>query len=237
MDFRLPRYVHELRHPDAPEHCILDFLSLSDLAFSAISGAALWLVLLFCLPETLRARVGNGGLYEGRSWILWPPHWASQPAAESARGPLPPKPTLRGYWRLFSYPPIGIACMNTALLYSSYFCIAIQLPTALQSTYHWSTSAVGAGYVVVGVAMVVGSLAGGRFSDWQRTRLVLRVGEDQVTPESRLADQIWGLGVASAGLIMFGFFVRDAVHPAATLISTFFGRFLPPFPSPPSLSS
>ncbi|PYI04651.1 putative MFS transporter [Aspergillus sclerotiicarbonarius CBS 121057] len=193
--------------------------------FLAISGIALWLVLFFCLPETLRARVGNGGVYEGKSWILWPPRWASKPAPESERGPLPPKPTLRGYWRLFSYPPIGIACMNTALLYSSYFCIAIQLPTALQNVYHWSTSAVGAGYVVVGVAMVIGSLAGGRFSDWQRTRLVQRLGEDQVTPESRLGDQIWGLGVASAGLIMFGLFVNDAIHPAATLISTFFVGF------------
>ena len=50
--------------------------------------------------------------------------------------------------------------MNTAILYSSYFCIAIQLPSALGDVYHWSSSEVGAGYVVVGVAMVIGSICG-----------------------------------------------------------------------------
>ncbi|RAK81745.1 putative bicyclomycin resistance protein [Aspergillus fijiensis CBS 313.89] len=193
--------------------------------FLAISGAVLWLALLFFLPETLRARVGNGGLYADKSWLLWPPRWISPEAEESARGLLPPKPTLHGYWRLFSYPPIGIACVNTALLYSSYFCIAIQLPSALEGVYGWSTSAVGAGYVVVGVAMIIGSMAGGRFSDWQRTRLEQKLGAQRVTPEMRLDDQIWGLGVASVGLICFGFFVRYSIHPAATLIATFLVGF------------
>lgn len=200
---------------------------LSDTDDLAISGATLWLVLVFALPETLRARVGNGSVYTDKSWLLLPPKLSSDLVPESERGPPPPKPTLKGYWKLFQYPPIGITCMNTAILYSSYFCIAIQLPSALGDVYHWSSSEVGAGYAVVGVAMVIGSICGGRFSDWRRKQSVQMHGESNIHPEARLNDQIWGLFLASAGLIMFGFFVEHALHPAATLISTFIGKWSP----------
>lgn len=93
--------------------------------------------------------------------------------------------------------------------------------------YHWSSSEVGAGFVVVGLAMVIGSILGGQFSDWRRKRAVQALGETNVHPEARLNDQIWGLLIASAGLIMFGFFVEYALHPAATLISTFLGNYDP----------
>ncbi|CAG8904112.1 unnamed protein product [Penicillium egyptiacum] len=190
-----------------------------------ISGTALWLVLVFAVPETLRARVGNGSIYVEKGWLIFPPRFSSETVSESERGPPPPKPTLKGYWRLFRYPPIGITCVNTAILYSSYFCIAIQLPSALSNVYHWSSSEVGAGFVVVGLAMVIGSILGGQFSDWRRKRAVQALGEANVHPEARLNDQIWGLLIASAGLIMFGFFVEYALHPAATLISTFLVGF------------
>lgn len=193
----------------------------------AILGGTVWLVLLLALPETLRARVGNGRIYTETKWsAFFPPRFASPLAPESERGPPPPKPTLKGYWALFRYPPIGIACVNTAILYSSYFCIAVQLPAALEDVYGWSSSEVGAGYVVVGVAMVVGSIAGGRFSDWRRKRAVQAVGESNVLPEARLNDQIWGLVTASAGLIMFGFFVEHKIHPSAPLVATFLGTSL-----------
>jgi len=184
----------------------------------------LWIVIVFALPETLRARVGNGNVYTDKSWVTFPPKLSIM-ASESERGPPPPKPTLKGYWKLFRYPPIGITCVNTAILYSSYFCIAIQLPIAFGTLYHWSSSAIGAGYVVVGVAMVVGSISGGHFSDWRHKRLTETLGESNFHPEARLNDQIWGLLLASTGLIMFGFFVQYTLHPAATLISTFLGEW------------
>ncbi|QKX55484.1 uncharacterized protein TRUGW13939_02577 [Talaromyces rugulosus] len=193
--------------------------------FLAISGFALWVIIVFYLPETLRARVGNGQIYQEASWILWPPRFVSEAVPVEKRGPPPPKVTLSTYWRLFRYPPIGISSFNTAILYSSYFCIAVQLPTALEDTYHWTTAEVGVGYVVVGVAMVIGSLIGGRFSDWRRARLVSSAGEKNVGPESRLVDQIWGVFLCVAGLVMFGWFVDKSIHPAAVLISTFLTGF------------
>ncbi|KAB8077341.1 major facilitator superfamily domain-containing protein [Aspergillus leporis] len=194
-------------------------------AFLAILAAALWLIMLFFLPETLRARVGNGQIYSDRAWMLWPPGPFSCLASGSDRGPPPPKPTLKGYWRLFTYPPIGIVSINTAILYSSYFGIAVQLPKALEEVYHWNSTEVGAGYVPVGVAMVLGSIAGGRFSDWRRARLAKLLGEENIAPETRLRDYFGGIPLCASGLVLFGWFVDQAIHPAAVLASTFLVGF------------
>ena len=191
------------------------------LSYTAILSGVIWLAILFMLPETLRYRAGNGRVYNNQSWVILPPKLASDPVPESERGPKPPKPTLLGYWKLFSYPPIGIVSVNTALLYSTYFAMAVALPHALEDVYHWSTTEVGAGFLAVGIAIMVGSLVGGRVSDWRRARMVARSPEGQVEPESRLSDQIWGVLMCVAGTIMFGWFVSNSLHVASVLIATF----------------
>lgn len=193
----------------------------SNLLLAAISGFVLWLVIIFLLPETLRYRVGNGGIHGKGSWLLFPPTLSSPLAPEPERGPKPPKPSLMGYWKLFSYPPIGIISVNTAILYLTYFAIAVQLPYALEDVYHWSTTAVGAGYLAVGIALVIGSVIGGRANDWRRARLVRARDDEKVEPETRLVDQIWGVILCAAGTIMYGWFVDRAIHPAAVLVATF----------------
>ncbi|KAL2272069.1 hypothetical protein VTJ83DRAFT_1440 [Remersonia thermophila] len=193
--------------------------------FLAISGFALWLVILFALPETLRARVGNGRIYKERSAFIWPPALSAPLVPSWARGPPPPVPTLKGYWRLFRYPPIGIVTFNTAMLYSTYFAISVNLPTELVLRYRWSPAAIGAGFVAVGTAMIVGSLCGGRFSDWRRRKASSIALDGKVDPEFRLVDQIWGVLVCAAGCVMYGWFVHFSRHPAVVLLSTFLTGF------------
>lgn len=192
----------------------------------AISCFVLWLVIIFMLPETLRYRVGNGSLYSGKSWILFPPKLASELAPEPERGPKPPKPTLMGYWRLFSYPPIGIVSVNTAILYSTYFAMVVALPHALEDVYHWSTTEIGVGYLAIGLALMIGSLVGGRVSDWRRKRKVASLAPDgKVPPENRLNDQIWGVLLCVAGTVMYGWFVDKQLHVASVIVATFLSMF------------
>ncbi|KAI1082064.1 major facilitator superfamily transporter [Whalleya microplaca] len=193
--------------------------------FLAIAGFVLWVVIILLLPETLRARVGNGKLYSERGLVNFPPTLSSPLAPESERGPPPPKPTLMMYWRLFTYPPIGIVTFNTAMLYSTYFAIAVQLPTDLSERYYWSTAEVGAGFLAVGVAMIIGSMCGGRFSDWKRARIARASPDGHVDPENRLADQIWGVLICAGGCLMYGWFVFYSIHPAAVLVATFLTGF------------
>lgn len=125
---------------------------------------------------------------------------------------------------MFCYPPIGIVSFNTAILYATYFSLAVKLPGALGDRYHWSTAEVGASYIPVGIAMIVGSMLGGRYSDWRRQTLV--ESKKEVIPETRLEDQIWGLLICSGGCLMFGWFVDKSIHPAAVLVATFISKFL-----------
>lgn len=177
------------------------------------------------LPETLRYRVGNGQIYQGKSWILLPPKIASGVVPETQRGPKPPKPTLLSYWKLFSYAPIGIVTVNTAILYSTYFAMMVALPHTLEEVYGWSTTEIGAGYIAVGVALMIGSLIGGRVSDWRRARMVAATPDGKIEPESRLVDQIWGVLICVAGTVMFGWFVHSSLHVASVLIATFLSKF------------
>jgi hypothetical protein len=125
---------------------------------------------------------------------------------------------------LFSYPPIGIVSINTAILYSTYFCIAVQLPTTLTKVYHWSIPAVGAAYLAIGIAMITGSIIGGHANDWRRATLLKLSADDKVEPESRLVDQIWGVLVCVAGTLLYGWVADRAIHPASLLVATFLGK-------------
>ncbi|RYO83144.1 hypothetical protein DL766_004658 [Monosporascus sp. MC13-8B] len=184
-----------------------------------------WLVIVFTLPETLRCRVGNGSLYSNDGLFLLPPRIASPLAPESERGPRPPKPSVGGFWRLFCYPPISISSVYTAILFANYFSVAVDLPLTLTDKYHWSVTAVGGGYLALGIAIVAGSLLAGRFSDWRRARAAKVSADGHVAPESRLVDQTWGTIACAAGSIMYGWFVDRSIHPAALLVATFLNGF------------
>lgn len=69
--------------------------------------------------------------------------------------------------------------------------------------------------------MIVGSMLGGRFSDWRRKRAVAASASGTVDPENRLVDQIWGVLICVAGCLMYGWFLHFKIHPAAVLVATF----------------
>ena len=188
---------------------------------TAIIVGLIWIFILLALPETLRSRVGNGRLYANTSFLLWPPRFASPLALESERGPSPPKPSVAAFWRLFCYPPISISSIYTALLFASYFSIAVDLPVVLVNEYRWSITAVGGGYIALGVAIVMGSLFAGRFSDWRRAQMAKASDDGHVEPEGRLVDQMWGTVLCAAGSLMYGWCVDQKAHPAAVIVATF----------------
>lgn len=126
---------------------------------------------------------------------------------------------------MFCYPPVGIVSFNTAMLYSTYFAISVQLPTELTERYKWSPAAVGAGFLAVGIAMIVGSLCGGRASDWRRARAAKGCPDGKVDPEFRLVDQIWGVLVCVVGCLLYGWLVQITAHPAAVLVATFLSQY------------
>ncbi|KAB8345987.1 hypothetical protein FH972_023039 [Carpinus fangiana] len=188
--------------------------------FLAILAFCIWLLILFALPETLRYRVGNGRIYQGKSFLIFPPTLSSKTVPDEQRGPKPPKPTAKMFWNLFLYPPIGIVSFNSSLLFAGFYSIATSQPSILGERYHWSTVEVGLAYLAPGLAMVSGSLIGGRFSDWHRAHLLRKTENGTVEPETRLMNQIWGVLVAASGTLIYGWTTQYRVHPAVVLIAT-----------------
>ena len=69
--------------------------------------------------------------------------------------------------------------------------------------------------------MIIGSLCGGRFSDWRRASAAKITQNSKADPEFWLVDQIWGVLVWVAGCSMYGWLVAVSAHPAAVLVATF----------------
>ena len=117
--------------------------------WAAITCSALYVVLLFCLPETLRSIVGNGAIYANSSWIT-KPKWRQEPVVDPAKFPRPPPPTLLGLIKLLRYPPITIVSINNALLFAAYYGMNVTLPTFLEDNYGFTTTEVGVSYLAPG---------------------------------------------------------------------------------------
>ena len=73
--------------------------------------------------------------------------------------------------------------------------------------------------------MIIGSMTGGRFSDWNRAKAIKASVTGTVNVERRLGDQIWGVLMCSAGNLMYGWCCQHRIHPASVLIATFFAGF------------
>lgn len=187
--------------------------------FLAILGFALWVWMLFCLPETLRARVGNSAIHANEPWVKFPDF--------RARAPIEPgtvimkRPSAMNVFKLLRYPPISLVSLNVAILFGSYYCVAITLPTILEREYHFSSTGVGLAYLPAGVAMVSGSLLSGRYADWDRARAAKASSDGTVIPENRIKSQLFGVVLFPIGIEMYSWFCHYHIHVSAVLIATF----------------
>ncbi|KAH0548290.1 hypothetical protein GP486_008009 [Trichoglossum hirsutum] len=117
--------------------------------FLAIYGFLIFIWMLVCLPETLRSRVGNGAIYEGQPWIAFPNFSRKAPIAPGT--PMPKRPGVRGIFVLMKYPPIILVSVNVAVIFGSYYCVAVTFPTFLKRIYGFSPASIGASYLSPGV--------------------------------------------------------------------------------------
>jgi predicted MFS family arabinose efflux permease len=123
-------------------------------------------------------------------------------------------------FKILKYHPIWLVSTNVAILFGSYYCVAVTLPTRLKYQYHFSETAIGLAYIPIGVAMIAGSLLSGRYSDWDRQRAERASPDGKVAPEFRLKSQLFGVVLFPIGVECYGWFCYFAFHPAAVLTST-----------------
>ncbi|KAI9765798.1 MAG: Dityrosine transporter 1 [Geoglossum simile] len=187
--------------------------------FLAITCSALYVVLTFCLPETLRSVVGNGAVYADTSLILRP-RWRQPCVVDPAEFPKAPPPTLLGLIKLLRYPPVVIVSLNAAILFASYYAMNVTFPHFLEDYYGFSTTGVGVSYLAPGLSLVAGSMTSGRLSDLHRSRSMKNNKDCPPDPEHRLHLQFPGMLLSLTGVIMYGWFVCYRIHVASVIVAS-----------------
>lgn len=133
-----------------PPFCLWDDrIHIDKLFHSAITCFAVYVILLFCLPETLRSIVGNGSCYTNESWIIRL-KFRQPRVADPTEFPRPPPPTLLGLIKLLRYAPITIVSVNNALLFAAFYGINVTLPRFLEEYYDFTSTEVGVAYLAPG---------------------------------------------------------------------------------------
>ncbi|KAF2201236.1 MFS general substrate transporter [Delitschia confertaspora ATCC 74209] len=192
--------------------------------FLALTCATLYLVLLFCLPETLRSIVGKGHVYKDKPLILVP--LFKQPTVVNGDVfPRAPPPTLLGLIKLVRYPPIVVVSINGALLFASYYAINVTISRYLKDQYGFSTTEVGVAYLAPGLSLISGSLISGRISDLHRAYYTKSNPKNPPHPEHRLHLQIPGVLVSLSGVLMYGWFVHFHLHVSSIIIASSIAAF------------
>lgn len=105
--------------------------------------------MLFFLPETLRCRVGNGSIYDGKSWIVKPKLWQKQ-VVEDGKYPKPPRPSLKGLFTVLLFVPNAIISFGSAFNFTGLSAMYVVFPRVWQKQYGWSGSETGYAYLAPG---------------------------------------------------------------------------------------
>lgn len=183
--------------------------------FLSITSLPVYLLIIFCMPETLRSLVGNGTAVAHQPWISVPNFRTKK--CTDANVPKMPRPSLRKFLHLLKYPPHLIVSFNGAFQFAGLYGMYISFPKIFPEGYNWTTAEVGYGFLCPGIAMFITSIFVGRISDYMRKKAIANSADGKVAPERRIAMQIPGFIIAAAGKLMFGWFTQNRVHPAAAL--------------------
>lgn len=179
-----------------------------------------YILILFGLPETLRSLVGNGSVYEGKSWLVMPRLRQKKLVENNPRFPIPPRPTPKRMLTTLLFVPNAIISFSNALNFAGLYSIYVLFPRVWQANYGWSGRETGFAYLAPAVTLLFASLAIGRISDMQYRRYKAKNDGKAPPPERRLEIQVWGYLIAGAGKAMFGWFVAKHFHPSAALVAS-----------------
>ncbi|KAI8819265.1 major facilitator superfamily domain-containing protein [Fimicolochytrium jonesii] len=186
--------------------------------FLAGLGVALWVAIFFFLPETLRARAGNGKAYAERGWIVVPaPLMKPWDPSRARYNPLAPLKFLR-------FTSIVLCLSYIAILFGSFYCFNVSIPVILQNEYGYNEAQVGLSYIPVGLGFILGSNVAGRYAD-RTVKAALKRSEGQPVPETRVRCQWVGLVLFPFGVLLFGFAASFRWHVAVLFLTMFISVF------------
>ncbi|KAL3463705.1 major facilitator superfamily domain-containing protein [Aspergillus heterothallicus] len=153
--------------------------------FLAICSGCCLLLILACLPETLRALVGNGSIPPRNGplskalvrVVSRPKPINEQPFTADDN----PAPTPRGRsnpFRLLLYPDIALTLTYTGIIHAVNYTITTTISSSFAEIYPYlSETAIGLCYLAGGGGMILGSTITGKMLNWDYARIKKKVAE------------------------------------------------------------
>lgn len=208
--------------------------------FLAIGGGATLVVLLCCLPETMRSIVGNGSIIPGhlvdRVPILTMPYYRKKWDLDD-----PDYTTLTSKKRtdffasikILQKPELAICLLNGAIHYAIWTVQLTALTTELSKSYNYSVMKIGWCYLPAGIGGLLGSFFSGRILDWvyrksyasfeeKKKSNAVKEGEKFNIVKSRVMVAVPFTLVTDGFTLMYGWCLGKRVNVATVLVSEFF---------------
>ncbi|KAI7856639.1 major facilitator superfamily domain-containing protein [Circinella umbellata] len=162
--------------------------------FLAIFGGAHWILLGFCLPETLRSLVGNGSGYANPTPSQWWKH-----RKEKKKQPIAPIKSIKvkqtwTQWLLGPLQPLLYAKEKDVLIllvyysvqYAACYAVTTSIPILFSKLYNLNEMMIGLSYFPNGFGCIVGSIVQGKILNRDYTRMKRRFSTFPVTEPSDL---------------------------------------------------
>ncbi|KAK1142345.1 hypothetical protein N8T08_007897 [Aspergillus melleus] len=185
--------------------------------FMVIYGWTVFMVMVFCLPETATNLEQNQCEHRANS------NSSVQKAASFLLKPIEAAKLLR-------HPPILITVYYTAVVFATYYLICVSIEdTFAVAPYSWSPVIVGVAYIPGGLGMLFGAIVGGRWQDSIMARTARKegryddAGELILHPVDRLGENCLMAGILFPGaLLWWGWTAEKQVFWLVPLIGNFF---------------
>ncbi|CAB4416701.1 unnamed protein product [Rhizophagus irregularis] len=177
--------------------------------FLSIFGVILFIIIFFCLPETLH--------YQSTNLSTTTLSQSSQERTITKFNPL-------SSFKLLRHPNVLLIILYISSIWLTTVTDYIIIPRIYSSQYHVSSSVIGLIFLVPGVGFMIGSIIGGKYSDYIISKFTLNE-EKEIYPEIRLKS-VWFICIlVPIAFLAYGWFLEMNSKIYWPLISIFIGSF------------
>ncbi|KAI1174102.1 major facilitator superfamily transporter [Nemania sp. FL0916] len=183
--------------------------------FLAIFGGVLWLLILFFLPETVKAKHPSSNEQTPKPKLT---------LGEFLKRCVRPLKTLG----LLRHPPIFVAIYSGALAFAVTYVVYISIQSDFPiAPYHFTDVEVGLVYLAPTIGYAISSILGGRWHDSimaREAKKAGRYGPDgklKYLPEDRLKENVWIATILYPGTVLwFGWTLQKGIHWAVPAVAS-----------------
>ncbi|GBC01207.1 hypothetical protein RclHR1_00410034 [Rhizophagus clarus] len=177
--------------------------------FLSIFSAILFTIIFFFLPETLHYQSTN---------------FSTTSLSQSLQERTIPKFNPFSSFKLLRYPNVLLTIIYITSIWLTTLVDYIIIPRVYSSQYHVSSSVVGLIFLVPGFGFMIGSIVGGKYSDYIVSKFTMDK-EKEIYPEVRLKSVCFVCILVPISFLAYGWFLETNSKIFWSLISVFIGSF------------